>query len=181
MTGGASRRMGADKAKLLVEGTPMANRLVERLAAARIPITVLGREPVPGAAFFADEQEFAGPLVTLGRFATNRPLAAFTFVAACDMPRFDARIVHLLLTSIGEAEVAVPVVAGRHQPLCALYRASAFSILANVVEEGRRSMMAWIDRLSVSEVVESTFEAASFDTLSIASANSPEEFAKLVR
>lgn len=171
LTGGASRRMGRDKALLVVDGETLADRMVRKLTVMGLPVTVLGRTPVSGAAFRADEEEFAGPLSALERFS---PSAQGVFVGSCDMPLFDGRILDILVDRIGEADAAVPVVGRWRQPLCALYRASAFGAIPRA---RRRSMMGWLELLVIAEVQE---EQLGVEPSTLGSANTPEELSTLL-
>src|SRR5690349_7725088 len=114
LTGGASSRMGQDKAKMLVHGEPMAARIARLLSESGIPVTVCGREPLDGCSFLADDAAFQGPFVALSRF---EPRAPFVFVASCDLPGFSASVVELLRARIADRDAAIPVMEGPMQPL----------------------------------------------------------------
>jgi molybdopterin-guanine dinucleotide biosynthesis protein A len=165
LTGGGGKRMGRDKASLPIDGVPMAERIA--LALGGLPVTVLGRSAIEGFDFLPDAEEFQGPAVALSRAKPKRELV---FVVACDLPRFDARIVALLESHLGGSEAAVPLVGGKLQPLCALYRERAFERLI-----GCRSMMAWLDRLNVVAVEESEIWKEGIDPASLRGANKPSE------
>lgn len=176
LTGGASTRMGADKAKLDVGGEPQGQAIARRLHERGHRVTICGRERIPGFDFRPDSEAFGGPLAALSGF---QPSAAYVFVASCDMPRFDARLVDFLLAVMGHADAAIPYVGGMAQPLCALYKANAFAEARVALEEGRRSVMAWLDRLSVRHVTEFELLGASIDFATLAGANTPAEFEAL--
>jgi molybdenum cofactor guanylyltransferase len=165
LTGGASSRMGEDKAKLLVHGEQLATRIARLLLEIGIPVTVCGREPLPGCAFLADTEEFAGPFVALSRFVPTRDMV---FVASCDLPGFDAAIVPFLAQRIAGHSAAVPVVDGRMQPLSALYRANAFDVARQLAGEGERRMMRWIEHLDIELVPD-------IDPSWLLNANSPQD------
>lgn len=173
LTGGASRRMGRDKASLLFEGVPLALRVIQKLTPVVSKVTVLGREEVPGYPFLADSEEYAGPLSALTRFKPSRKLV---FVCSCDMPRFDSAIVELCLTNIRLASVCVPVVDGSRQPLCALYRASSFAAMKAC---GSRSMMGFLETVATVELSAKALSAAGVSAASVRGANTPEELAEL--
>lgn len=149
LTGGASRRMGTDKAKLLVEGEPLGQRIARLLTERGIPVTVCGREPLAGYAFQEDEAELAGPLAAISLFEPTRELV---FVASCDLVGFDSGVVDILADRIGGKEAAVPTDGERLQPLCALYRSSAFRKAAELAAQGEVRVMAWLRELEVVEV-----------------------------
>ncbi len=144
LTGGASRRMGKDKASILIEGEPLADRIARLIGSLGIPITVLGRSPISAHGFLADPEEFAGPLAALARF---KPTREFIFVSSCDIPGFNAQIIQDLSKSIGSHQAAVCVVDHRLQPLCSLYRADAFPIANLLVQQGEHRVMKWLDQL----------------------------------
>jgi len=177
LTGGASRRMGQDKASLLVDGVPLAERIVSSLLRAGVPVTVLGRSPIEGAAFLPDAEDFSGPLSALARF---KPSAGTVFLTSCDVPLFDVELVGVLARQLNESEAVTPVIEGYRQPLSALYRASAFDRLPALIAQGKRSMMAWLDSLDVDEIDEAGIVRAGLDPRCLASANTPEELAWLL-
>jgi molybdopterin-guanine dinucleotide biosynthesis protein A len=144
--------MGSDKAKRLVEGEPLGVRIARLISESGIPVTVLGREPIPGHKFQADQQDWAGPLVALAAFV---PAREFVFVASCDLVGFNPEVVTLLARRIEDSDAAVPVVNAREQPLCALYRRPAFVVAARLVAGGEQRVMRWLAalrRVSVEEI-----------------------------
>jgi len=179
LTGGQSRRMGTDKASLVVDGEAVAVRTAKKLAEAVSLVTVLGNEPIAGFGFQPDASEFEGPLYALAGY---EPQSEAVFVVGCDMPRFDPKIVEVLSSSLRaspDSDAAVPVLEGRRQPLCALYRSPAWQSLHRVVAEGRRSLMAWLDALNVLEIAEAEFGEAELDPRDFRSANTPEEWQQI--
>jgi molybdopterin-guanine dinucleotide biosynthesis protein A len=149
LTGGASRRMGKDKASLTIDGEPLGLRIAKLLATRAERVTVLGRTPIAGFEFLCDDSEFAGPLVALSRF---RPSCEFVFVASCDLVRFEPELIDELLDRLGDRQAAIPVLGGRDQPLCALYAASALDLLASLVASGETRIMTWISNIDAVKI-----------------------------
>ena len=176
LTGGASRRMGEDKAALLVDGEPLGHRTARVLAEAGYHVTVLGAEPLEGHGFQRDENPHEGPLTALRRF---KPTAGAVFVAACDMPVFDSRLVSVLAGRLADADAVVPMSEGRLQPLCALYLASAVRSLATPELAEAKSMMRFLESLRVVALPDSELAAAGISPKALRGANSPEELAAL--
>lgn len=141
--------MGVDKAHILIEGEPIGHRIARLIASVGVPVTVLGREPIVGFEFLEDAEDFEGPLVALSRFQPSRE---FVFVCSCDLPGFHPGLAGLLAQEIGPKDAAIPVVGGRLQPLCALYRAVSLVGARRLVEMGERRVMRWIDSLEVQSV-----------------------------
>lgn len=173
LTGGASRRMGTDKAKLQIGGRPLAEVLAGRLRGAGWEPTVLGRTELPGYAFVADEEEFAGPVAALARF---KPRSEFVFVLSCDVVRFDAAVPGLFLSALGEHQAVIPELDGRLQPLCALYRRSAWDAFA---AGSVRRVFDWVDRLDVRVLDESALAGLGVSVAWLTGVNTPEELRSL--
>lgn len=175
LAGGASRRMGQDKARLPLGGQPAALALAHRLATVCEPVTLLGID-LPGPfSCLPDATPGSGPLAALAGFAPSRPLV---FVLSCDVPRFDARLIAQLGERLGEADAALPLVDGRIQPLCGLYRASAFERFREAATLGGRALREGLQGLTVREV---DLEACGLDVRWAAGANDPETWARLAR
>lgn len=132
LTGGASRRLGADKAAVL------APRVAEALrAAVDGPVVEVGpghtslppvREDPPGS----------GPLAAVAAGVAAVPSGP-AVVLACDLPFVGVSLLAFLAAQPG---TAVPVVDGREQWLCATYSAAALERVAAMVAEGERRMSA---------------------------------------
>lgn len=173
LAGGASRRMGQDKSRLLVGGEPILERLVRLLRGVDLPVTVLGGRPVEGAAFVPDGDAFSGPLAALADWAPSR---SHTMVVSCDAVRFHAGVVRGLLELIGRYEAAIPVVEGWPHPLCALYRTSAFEHARVAKAEGSARIRDWTDRLDAFYADEDALRSAAIDPRDVVGVNDPDAF-----
>jgi molybdopterin-guanine dinucleotide biosynthesis protein A len=169
--------MGKDKAAILIDGVPQAQRIANSLWAHGISVTVLGREAICGHAFLPDVDEFAGPLSALARF---KPTADAVFVCSCDLPLFDSNIVPVLLRALGDKDASVPMVNGFRQPLCALYRSQAFAEIANVLPQEGACAMRWLDTLDHAVVSEVELAAAGLDSQCAQGANTRAEFERML-
>jgi molybdopterin-guanine dinucleotide biosynthesis protein A/pimeloyl-ACP methyl ester carboxylesterase len=147
LAGGASRRMGRDKAAIEVGGTAMVARVADALAGAGAgPVRVVGGAPqlaaLAGARHLPDRWPGEGPLgglvTALG--ACEAPVAV---VAACDLPSLDEVTVERLLGALDaqpSAGVAVAVDAQRHWT-CAAWRVDiAQPLLAAAFATGERAI-----------------------------------------
>ena len=169
LTGGRSTRMGMDKAKLEIEGQPMAERIAGELAQAGCPVTVLGQEALPSYAFVQDDRPGEGPAAALTAF---RPSADWVFVASCDLPRFRGTVVSVLAREIGGQDAALPTIGGIPQYLCALYRASAFDLWR---AHPARSMRELTERLSKTLLDEDRLGALGIEPSWVRGANTTDE------
>lgn len=142
LTGGASRRFGAPKADVRVDGERLADRGARVLATVAAPVLEVGprwsaldavREPDPGSGPLAAVA--AGAAALAARDAGGHDV----LVVAVDLPFLDPALLRLLVES-GPAEAVVPRVDGRAQPLCARYSPGALARATSLVATGARSM-----------------------------------------
>lgn len=175
LTGGASRRMGIDKADLLVNGEPLGHRLAHKLRSAGWEPTVLGRAPIQDYQFFPDKDMFAGPLAALRAFS---PASELVFVLSCDVPLFDGSVCAILNRAISHCDAVIPMISGKLQPLCALYRFSAWTSLTQLRSE---RVMDWITHLNARVLDDLALTTLGIHPEWCASANTPSELAKLLK
>lgn len=156
LTGGAARRLGADKATLERGGERLVDRVWRALAEVADPVLEVGpgrsrrpwvREDPPGAGPLA---AFGAGLVALAeRGAADRPV----LLVAVDLPGITPALLAWLRDHPAPGAV-VPVVDGRRQPLCARYPVGVAALVAEARTGGGTSMRALLDRLTVTEVGE---------------------------
>jgi molybdenum cofactor guanylyltransferase len=140
LTGGASRRMGTDKARLVVGGETFAARTARVLQEVCDPVIEVG-PGVSGLPAVEEDPAGAGPLVALlaGVGALGNPRAVV--LLACDLPFVEPALLRLLVEWPGWATV-VPVVDGRFQYACARYGTAAFTEAAAALQTGVSSLRA---------------------------------------
>jgi molybdopterin-guanine dinucleotide biosynthesis protein A len=152
LAGGASRRMGRDKALIDFEGEPLAVRVARRLAEACDDVVVASgdgrRLAWLGLPQVADVVPGAGPLagIVAGLESARLPLVA---VVAVDMPYVHAGVLLALAGAWAGEPAMVPLIAGRLEPLHAVYSAAAAGELRSRLEAGQRSVHEALRALGV--------------------------------
>jgi molybdenum cofactor guanylyltransferase len=152
LCGGASRRMGRDKALVEVDGRALALRVADALRRAGAdPVTAVGGDlpalAALGLAGVPDEAPGEGPLTGVLTALANAAEAGapIVFVAACDLVAPDPAAVSATVAALDadpEADVAVPMAGGRRQWMHAAWRAGAAAPLAAAFEAGERAVHA---------------------------------------
>lgn len=157
LAGGRSRRMGRDKAFVVVDGRTMVERVVDAAAAAGAErvgcvggdvarLRGLGLEAVP------DRAPGTGPL---GGVCTALDVAhtELVVVLACDLvtPSVEAMTDLVATATTTDAEVTVPVVSGRPQWLHAAWRRAARLALEGAFADGERAVHRAAARLRIHE------------------------------
>ena len=161
LAGGASRRMGRDKATMAHpdgRGITMVEHIVTVLATHCSPVLVVA---APGQALpelsaaqvLRDEVRGVGPLLATGRGLRAAAEAGRerAFVCAGDMPYLCAALVDRLGAHRG-ADVVLPW-DGRDHYLAGVYRTDLAARIDALVADGRRSMRALTDTVLTQRVV----------------------------
>jgi len=143
LAGGASRRMGRDKAQIEVCGETMLERACRTLAEVFEDVVCIGRADDGGRLPFTcvpDARPGMGPLAGL-ETALAATSTAWVFVAACDMPMLTAAAIEAIWRrgDGGASRAIVPQVAGRLHPLAGFYARDALSRATAALDEGRPS------------------------------------------
>jgi molybdenum cofactor guanylyltransferase len=144
LAGGQSRRMGCNKALILVEGRPMIARLAEQALRLTNQVFVSSNEAgvydFLGLPALPDLYPGQGPLAGLHAafMGTDRPLV---LLLACDLPALhDVMLRRLLELSEGHDAVIPRTTDGRLHPLCAIYRRTCLISLEQNLGRGINKM-----------------------------------------
>lgn len=152
LAGGQSRRMGQDKAAVVLAGVPLLVRMLGKLDAVGLsyPVRVAGlREPLEGIAseVIADAHPDCGPLGGI-ETALRHSRTALPLVISVDLPLVPVALLRWMLrrAAVSGATATVPRVLGQPQPLCAVYRRELSSAVLRSLIEGDFKVMRAIER-----------------------------------
>lgn len=186
LAGGKSRRFGSDKASALLHGRPLLQWVATALAEVcdRVLVVAAVGQQLPMVQTPAvvevlrDEYEALGPLAGLVAAFTAAP--GLCAVASCDAPLLEPGVFKLLAERMGGAEVACPTVAGRAQPLVALYRGAAcLAPFRARLESGDRALRLAVEERQVVYVPEAEIKMADPELRSFRNTNTPEDLRAL--
>ena len=167
LTGGASRRMGRDKALIQVEGVRMVDRVAAVLAAAGCSnVVAVGPRQLAGDVAHIDdlypgEGPLGGVLTAMGSVASVASVDSWLCVVACDLPWLDVDSIDALHRAVASAAAAgqnaaeVDVVVARTdrvEPLCALWNPRCRDAVQQAFDSGQRSVLEVFKALNVIEV-----------------------------
>jgi molybdopterin-guanine dinucleotide biosynthesis protein A len=180
LAGGLARRFGGrDKARLLVGGRPILDRLVEAVAPIVSGVMLVTNDPARYADIdlpvVGDEVEGAGPLgglvTALRASATRRVLAL-----ACDLPYVESGFLAYLAARAPDADLVVPRTADGLHPLCAIYARGLLPVLEARLASGRRALVDLAADVRTVEV--GPDEVARFDALGrlLTNVNTPDDY-----
>ncbi len=160
LAGGASRRMGRDKATLAYQGKTLVERMVSVVSPRCSPVFVIAApgQPLPSlqAEMLRDEVRGVGPLQATGRGlrAAAEAGVELAFVCAVDMPLLSTDLIDELAgpaMRLG-ADVVLPW-DGRDHYLAGVYRTSLADQVDALVAAGERSMRALVYTVDTQRIV----------------------------
>lgn len=149
LAGGRSRRMGTDKAVLVVDGERLVDRALRLLAEVCDHVLVAsgdGARLDVDAPQVADDPEVEGPLAGLIAGLAGSPTDDVAVVAV-DAPYADPAVLSRCRELRGGAPVAAPVVDGVVQPLHAVWSREALPELRRAAAAGERSPRRLVEEL----------------------------------
>ncbi|MBE3596113.1 MAG: molybdenum cofactor guanylyltransferase [Hydrogenibacillus sp.] len=177
--------MGRNKAFLPIGGKPNIERLVETLAPYFSDVCLVTNEPETyaylGIPMDRDVYPGLGPLagVHAGLLLARAPVV---FVVANDMP-FVTPEVALRLIELSEGyDAAVPVVSGKAQPLCAVYKKDMASQFEAALRAGKRRVIDAYEHMHVRLVTEKELRLSSLEANRLFfNMNTPEEYEQALK
>jgi molybdopterin-guanine dinucleotide biosynthesis protein A len=178
LTGGSSRRMGYDKADIVVDGERLADRAARVLASVCDPVLEVG----PGRSALdavVDDELRAGPLAALVTGASalsERGYDGAVLLLGVDLPFVEAPLLELLVRH-PSVDTVVPMGGGMRQSCCTRYAPGALSTGAELVANGERALHALLSVVPVVEVVETEWRAVA-PADAFADVDTPEDLAR---
>ncbi len=179
LTGGASSRMGRDKAHLEIDGLPVASRISRLLAVLFEDVLIVGGDP-PATACGRRVADPEGPQCALRGVASALAAASCerVLVVATDLPLLTADVL-LALVAWPEADAVVPRTASGLHPLCALYRREPVLAVARArLADGRLPLRGLLDAIDTATLEEVDLARVDPDGTALMNVNTPEDLAR---
>ncbi|HEY6188068.1 MAG TPA: molybdenum cofactor guanylyltransferase [Pyrinomonadaceae bacterium] len=182
LAGGASRRMGADKAGLRLGGRSFVERIAGALSQMTAAVRLVGARDERWRGDFPLVEDVYREWGALGGLhaALASARAPWAAVVACDLP-FVTGELFLRLSSLRENfDAVVPVQPdGRPQPLCALYRRDVCAErAARLIAAGERRPRRLLREIETRWVRPEELADLPHSELFFINVNTPEDFAQ---
>lgn len=180
LAGGESRRMGQDKANLILGEKTLLQRVSLIVQPLFHDLIVSVREPRANCALLqvCDPPLHSGPLAGLAA-GLEKAETPWVFAIACDMPFITPALIECLAEFRKGFEAVVPVVQGYPQPLSAYYSTGSLNKLHQILENsGKHSLRELLDKLQVRYVRET--EIPNADARIFFDLDTPEDIARLI-
>ena len=179
LSGGESRRMGRDKAFLVLDGLPLIAHVLNALHTITDRVIIVTNAPDAYASYdaivVADALEKRGPLTGIysGLLAATDE---FSVVVACDMPFLNPDLISYMAGLAKGHDIVVPRIAGRVEPLHALYSKRLLPLIEKRLQQDERQIQGIFSEATVRYVTEPEIDRYDPGRRSFKNLNTPEEF-----
>ena len=188
LAGGASRRMGTDKALLSLAGRTLLERAIARVASVADDVQIVGERNAYhrfGVPVVPDAFPGAG---TLGGIATALRHARHdaVLVVACDMPFLSVRLLTAMAEQPSDADALVPVTAAArsdqggtrtYETLHAIYRRSCLRPFERRIANGELKVVSALSDVRMRELPEAWLRRYDPDLDSFMNTNDAADWA----
>lgn len=150
LAGGRSKRMGQDKAQLLVSGQTLFTRMLELMQGLFSDVIIAGdRSDLsrPGVPSIPDIY----PGSALGGIHTGLVTAKtdWVFIAPCDMPYPDQRVIESLLLHRDNHDAVVPQTPAGFEPVFALYHKNCLKQMESMLEQDQFRIYTFYQNIDI--------------------------------
>jgi len=181
LAGGQSRRMGADKSFILLDGRPIFEHVLTCVRELELPTLLVTNSPekytpyhLPMAADILPGQGSLGGLYT----AIWSSATEFTLCVACDMPFLNGPLLrHLLDLCSIEWDVIVPRIRGYPEAMHAIYGKGCLNPIRNNISQGNLKVSGFFDQVKVCYVEEDEIRRFDPALRSFINVNTPADLA----
>ena len=178
LSGGASSRMGADKAFLELQGQTLLARALALVGRVCPRVAIVGdcaRFSRYGAVI-EDVYPGCGPLAGI-HAALTRSTAELNLMLAVDLPFVTEDLLSCLFSNAegGDAMVTVARTGKGFQPLCAVYRGEFSNVAERALQAGQFKIDALFGGLALRVIEEVELEKAGFSERNFFNVNTPAD------
>jgi len=183
LAGGESRRMGTDKALLDINGRPLIELILEVFAGLFKKTIIVTNTPdryrMYGVELTSDVLDVRGPLTGIYS-GLLRSRDEYNFVAACDMPFLNPRLIAYMGEVAAGYDAVVPQFSGFLEPLHAVYRRGILPAIETQIRKQDRRIRGIFDHIQVRYVTEEEIDRFDPQKRSFRNLNTPKEYKEAV-
>jgi molybdopterin-guanine dinucleotide biosynthesis protein A len=182
LTGGESKRMGADKASIMLAGQSLLEHVLAQIEPLFSDMLISVREQRPDMAYpqIVDGAEERGPMVGI-KAALEAVKTDWLFVIACDMPLVSTGLIQHLAGLRSQHDAVVPFAFDRPQPLFGFYHTTCLPLMKDRMKQGQRSMIRLLDDLDVCLLSEQQVKKIDPELKSLRSLDTMEDVKEVER
>ncbi len=184
LAGGASSRMGRDKAFIELDGEPLILRAAKLLEPIVGSATIIGppeRFASLGLHTIPDDHLGFGPL---GGIATALRVAThpWNLIIGCDLPFLTQEWLEFLVQRAleSQSDAVVPMSEHGAEPLCAMYQRRAGTKISAALEQGIRKITQGLEGLAIVNLAPDKWKPFDSAGLLFKNINTPDDYNELL-
>ncbi|HEY6011697.1 MAG TPA: molybdenum cofactor guanylyltransferase [Nitrospirota bacterium] len=179
LSGGESSRMGMDKAFLKLGGVPLIEHVLRAMRQVCDSVIIVTKKPELYAAFEAlvatDVGQGRGPLTGIYS-GLLRSQDEYNFVAACDMPFLNPRLMTYMREQAAGHDIVVPSVGTFVEPMHAVYCRGLIPLIETRLRRDAQQIRAMFPEVRVRYVTEQEIDRHDPARRSFVNINTPREY-----
>jgi molybdopterin-guanine dinucleotide biosynthesis protein A len=179
LSGGENRRMGRDKAFLKLDGVPLIEHVLRTLGGIFPKTIIVTNTPSAYALYdtivITDAVDKRGPLTGIYSGLLHS-MDEYNFVVACDMPFLNPGLISYMAGLVQGYDIVVPKVAGRVEPLHAIYSKGLLTLIDRRLHQDARQIQGIFSEARVRYVTQSEIVRYDPEKRSFKNLNTPEEY-----
>lgn len=159
LAGGASSRMGQNKALMELGGRPMIDRIIEPLRNSFREIIIVTDHP--GQYGHLSNVKLVKDIVSGGKKnsllgiysglkAASHP---YIFIIACDMPFVNISLIENMIRGLRDEDIVIPYIEPHYEPLYALYHKNCIKAIQGMLAEDNYKITELLKLLRVSKIL----------------------------
>jgi molybdopterin-guanine dinucleotide biosynthesis protein A len=179
LAGGENRRMGRDKAFLMLHGLPLVEHVLRTLRGIFPQTIIVTNTPSAYASFdtvvITDAVDKRGPLTGIYS-GLLYSMDEYNFVVACDMPFLNPALIMYMAGLAQDYDIIMPKVSGRVEPLHAIYSKGLLQLIETRLQQDERQIQGILNETRVRYVTEPEIVRYDPGIRSFKNLNTPEEY-----
>jgi len=180
LVGGASSRMGVNKALLEISGASLLHRTARLLQPLVTEVTVIGPPECysqMGLRILPDDRPGLGPL---GGIATALRVSSspWNLIVGCDLPYLTGEWLHFLLRRAlaSSADALLPETARGPEPLCAMYHRRCLASILSAIERNNLKITQGLSACVVESIPQAEWKAFDSGGRLFKNMNAPADY-----
>jgi molybdopterin-guanine dinucleotide biosynthesis protein A len=166
ISGGSSERLGRDKAREVVGGVSLLERVLGAVGEVVEHLLVVGPWAPDGVPRSEESPRHEGPLRAFAHAARTAGVSHLLLVG-CDHPFLQPALLAHIVSRRDESEVVAVSGTSGPEPLLAVYSVAVLPVAERLLESGARSLKRLLDEVVVRHVAEEEWRRYDPDGLSL--------------
>jgi molybdopterin-guanine dinucleotide biosynthesis protein A len=181
LAGGENRRIQIQKGLLEFNGKKIIETALELFEKNFKRVFISTNSPeiffYLGFPMIGDILNYRGPMTGIfSSFCSSS--SSELFVAACDMPFINSKLIRLIVSKYNGQDAVIPVFNGKPQPLLGIYSRKITDVMEERIKSEKRSMIDLLKYINVYYINEDVIAEVDPDGRSFVNINTFEEYEK---